>query len=132
MTVTTNGLSDLKTMLTNQIASTYKYFAVGTGTTTPTDSDTDLENPIEVNYASGVYRKEVDNVYNDGLHVVWVCRLAQSEFNVPGTDLNLSEIGIFNAQSGGRMLMRVLFDEVLVKNDAKDYVVTVKLKLWSV
>jgi len=132
VTVTDLGKDDIKATVLVAFAVRYKWFGVGSDNSPEVVTDTDLGNPIEVWEGSRVYRKEVDSVFTDGENIIWVCRIGQGEFNKSGIDVNINEIGIFNAQSGGTMILRKVLPATLIKNNSKEYVVLVKLKLWEV
>lgn len=131
MVVTDKGKDDVRSILLNQIAKTYKYFGVGTDATPADNTQTDLVAPIEVYQGSRVYRKEVDAVYWDGQNIVFICRLLSGEFNIIGQNVYIREVGIFNAVEGGIMLVREILDQPLVKNQDKEYVIAVKVQLFG-
>lgn len=131
MVVTTEGKNQLRILLLSDMFDSFKYFGVGTSDTEEDSNQTDLISPLEIRVGSGIYRKEVDNIYWDGTNIVFVCRLRQGEFNSSSGDIYIKEIGIFNTIQGGTMLIRSVLSQQLLKNQDKEYVIEVKMNLFG-
>lgn len=91
----------------------FLYLAVGTGTTTPTESDTALE-------------AELDRVSIGAITAVDNILTYQAFYNTgDANDDAVSEFGIFDAASGGNLLLRGLFDTAFAKTVADPMIVSV-------
>ena len=97
MVNTNDALGVIKQMIIDHLKSTYKYFALGTGTTPDSSNDTALENEV--------FRKEITEIEESATSVLFRCYLATTEAN----GYTLTEFGIFDSASNGRMLFRKVF-----------------------
>ena len=82
----------------------FTYLAVGTGTTSPSASDTALEN--EVARGAATVSRETTNVTNDTAVATYTFSLSSS--------YAITEMGLFNASSGGTMAARNTFSAINV------------------
>lgn len=97
MTNTQSFLDDVRDNVKTFIISEGSHLGVGTGTTPETSADTSLETPV--------LRKSRQE-YTEGVSdVILSLFLGGSEAN--GNDL--TEVGVFDAASGGNMMMRRTF-----------------------
>lgn len=86
--------------------SPFRYVAVGTGTTTPSADDTALEQEIT---GGGLARGEGTISVNGNVATI------TKTWNVTDT-YGITEVGLFNASSGGTMYARATFAVVNVEN----------------
>jgi hypothetical protein len=85
----------------------YTWAAVGTGTDTPTTTDTTLSAQVVRTDSAGSPSIAGSNFY-DTVGIYWRRRITRVFLSGVGTG-NLTEVGLFNASSGGTMLCRQLF-----------------------
>lgn len=104
MVNTNNGLADIKDAICDRLE-TYTYFAIGTGTTPASADDTALQNEV--------FRKTVTEIQRTTSGVLFRCYVSTTEAN----GHNISEFGLFNADSGGTMLCRRVFSAIPKTND---------------
>ena len=90
--ITDAGLNELAKLLAGQ-GTAFAYIALGTGTTDPTTSDTALE--------AEVIRKQATATVN-GSEVEFEAVINPGDI----VDKNITEIGLFNAETGGVMYYR--------------------------
>ena len=91
--ITDAGLNELAKLLAGQ-GTAFAYIALGTGTTDPTTSDTALE--------AEVIRKPVSKVTINGSEVEFETVINPGDI----VDKRITEIGLFNAETGGVMYYR--------------------------
>jgi len=98
-------------ILTDVAGDAFDYLAIGTGSTAPSASDTSLE--AETHREAGTGTRVTTSVTND---------TAQLECTFSGytTSEAVTEIGMFNAASGGDMLMRQTFSVLNLDFSAGD------------
>jgi len=98
--ITNTGLLEILSAImgTYDDYATFRYFAIGTGTTTASETDTALE--------SEQFRKQISGLYKDDANyqLRYECYIDTSEYTG-----DISEFGLFDASSGGNMLNRVTF-----------------------
>jgi len=92
----------------------FDFVGIGTGTTAPTADDTDLETPVKRKAGTGT--RETTTFTNDTSKLVTTFSSADT---LSGTS-NISEIGIFTAETGGVMLFRKTFTAKSVNWDDGD------------
>lgn len=85
----------------------YTWAAVGTGTATPTTTDTTLSAQLVRTNSAGSPSIAGSSFY-DTVGIYWRRRITRVFLSGVGTG-NLTEVGLFNASSGGTMLCRQLF-----------------------
>jgi len=109
------GMAEVAGLILADVGGTpFDYIAIGTGTTTPTADDTALE--AEVARKAAVGSRETTAFANDTAKLVTTFSSADG---LTGTH-NISEIGVFNAETGGVMLLRKTFDAKSVNWDDGD------------
>lgn len=105
MVNTTKLLDNAKQVVKQEVISQATHIAIGTGSTTPTPTDTSLENEV--------YRKERQEYSEENDSVIISGWIGTNEAN----GNTIREIGLFNADSNGDLLMRAIIDEIQ-KTDA--------------
>ena len=92
----------------------FSYLAIGTGTTPETESDTSLER--EVCRKTATQTQITTNIEGD------TCLNEATFSSADGLagSMNISEVGLFNASSGGILLARKTFEPTTVNWDAGD------------
>lgn len=109
----TSGFKDkLVTSFKSEIDTNFTYLGYGTGTTNPTSSDTALATAIGVRTA----RQELTTGASS----------STAGFFLPSTTANgntITEIGVFDASTGGSMQLRATLDVPITK--------TSDVELWS-
>ena len=103
-------LNDIKDTAINEIIAKTQYIAVGTGTTTATISDTSLDNEI-LRKARQSYTQNTNSVVVS----MWI---GTSEAN----GSTLSEVGVFDASSGGNLLTRDTFTGLTKDNNTEVWI----------
>jgi len=100
--ITSHGINRVMAMIGGvETVNPFKYLAIGTGTTTASASDTALENEID--------RGEATVTLNDNeLQFVHTFSFSASQA--------ITEMGIFNASTGGDILTRSTFGAINVSN----------------
>lgn len=114
------GLNFYQQRMYSDTATKMTHGAVGTGTTAPAAGDTTLQ--------TEVLRKTLTVTTNPSTGK------AHLEFVVDYTEANgntLTEVGIFNAASGGTMLMRKLFASNIPKTNDKKITVVVETTITA-
>jgi hypothetical protein len=92
----------------------FGYLAIGTGTTTESATDTALQ--AEIKRKSATVTQTTTSI--DGDTALLEATFSRSD-GLSGTS-NVSEVGIFNASSNGRLLARKVFSAVPLNWDAGD------------
>lgn len=108
--LTTKQLDRLKEITKTDLNTNWTHVAVGTGTTAPTEADTALE--AEVLRRA---REEITQTDTETTVSMWI----------PSTDANgdtLSEVGVFDASSGGNMFSRSTFDPITKTSDMEIWI----------
>jgi len=109
------GMAEVAGLILADVGGTaFDYIAIGTGTTAPTADDTALEN--EVKRKAAVGSRITTAFTNDTAKLVTTFSSADT---LSGTH-NITEIGVFNASSGGVMLLRKTFTAKSVNWDDGD------------
>jgi len=121
--ITDVGLAQVAGLINGVVTTPFKYIAIGTGTTSPTAGDTALEYEVARALASTIERRTT-NVTNDTAYLEYTFSSADG---LSGT-MDITESGVFDADTGGNMLCRQTFSAVSVNWDAGDQL-TVK---WSI
>lgn len=91
---TTNGLH----VAAQVIAERFKFMAVGTGDNAPSETD--------VHLVSEVKRKEATYTV-EGNTITWECAFQPGDFS----SQNLMEVGMYDAESGGTLLYREVWQD---------------------
>lgn len=104
MTVVNTGLN----WLASQLAATYYYMGIGTGTTAVQLTDTSLETE------STSYRAACDTHTSTG-----AVATLENEFTIGAGGLLLTEAGLFNAAVNGDMFARQVFDVLSLNENDK-------------
>jgi len=96
----------------------FEYMAIGTGTTAEQETDTGLESEITT---GGGERSQATCSYESGNLAVFT-----HEFTFTA-ELTITEVGIFNALSGGTMLLRHVYTEAKVVKPGESLQITIKV-----
>ena len=109
------GMAQVAGLILTDVGGTaFDYVGIGTGTTPPTADDTDLETPVKRKAGTG---SQITTTFtNDTSQLVATFSSADT---LSGTS-NISEIGIFTAESAGVMLFRKIFTAKSVNWDDED------------
>ena len=109
------GMAQVAGLILTDVGGTaFDYVGIGTGTTAPTADDTDLETPVKRKAGTGT--RTTTTFTDDTSKLVATFSSADT---LSGTD-NISEIGIFTAESAGVMLFRKTFTAKSVNWDDGD------------
>jgi len=113
--MTAAGFAEVAGLIVADVGGTaFDYIAIGTGTTSPTPSDTALEAEVIRKAADG---SRISTVYTNDT-AKWVATFSSAD-GLSGTD-DISELGVFNAASGGVMLFRKTFTAKSINWDDGD------------
>jgi len=102
--ITDAGLNQLAKLFSGRDTAYFAYIALGTGTNGPSPSDTELENEV--------IRKPA-TVTIDGGKVTFKITIEPGEL----VDVNITEVGLFNAESGGVLYYRKVREQGLYFNE---------------
>ena len=121
--ITNAGMAEVAGLIgtdTTGDVATFDYIAIGTGTTAPSATDTALANEQQRAAATGT--RVTTSVTNDTLQLV------KDAFSFSGS-YAITEVGVFNASTGGTMLSRSTFSAVNVTaNDTLKVTVKIQVK----
>jgi len=113
--MTAAGFAEVAGLIVADVGGTpFDYIAIGTGTTSPTPSDTALEAEVIRKAAAG---SRTTTVYTNDT-AKWVATFSSAD-GLTGTH-DITELGVFNAASGGTMLFRKVFTAKTVNWDDGD------------
>jgi len=112
--ITKNGRADIRT----HVLDTFVYAQVGTGGDSTNPNASDLDSPIGS-------RISVSGTSSGETSVDWKFSIAGST-HIGHT---IKEVGIFDASSGGNMLLRVNYDAIgpLTSTDDIEFIITVEV-----
>jgi hypothetical protein len=119
-TITTVGLEYLARYANQSTVGSFKYLAIGSGTTAESDTHTALA--IE-HTGSGLARAAATCSYESSYKSVWTYTFT----NNTGSSVAVNEGAVFDAASGGHMLMRGVLP--VTKNLAAAETLEVEMKL---
>lgn len=109
------GMAQVAGLILTDVGGTaFDYVGIGTGTTPPTADDEDLETPVKRKAGTGT--RETTTFTNDTSKLV---ATFSKDDTLSGTS-NISEIGVFTAESAGVMLFRKTFTAKSVNWDDGD------------
>lgn len=124
--ITNAGMAEVAGLIgtdTQGDVTAFDYIAIGTGTTAPSASDTTLASEQQRAAATGT--RVTTTVTNDTLQLV------KDAFTFSGS-YAITEVGVFNASTGGTMLSRSTFSAVNVtSNDTLKVTVKIQVKQGS-
>jgi hypothetical protein len=113
--ITNVGLAAIIRLIFSAFTETkFGYLAIGTGTTAESATDTALE--YEIKRKTATQTQTTTTVTND----TCLCEATFSSADGLSGTSNVSEVGIFNASSGGTLLARKTFTAVPINWDAGD------------
>jgi len=112
--ITNVGKAQVAGLINGVVTTPFTYIAIGTGTTSESASDTALE--AEIARKAATCSRETTNVSND------TARLEATFSSADGLSgtANVSESGVFDADTGGNMLCRQTFSAIPIDWDAGD------------
>ena len=124
--ITNAGMAEVAGLIgtdTTGDVTAFDYIAIGTGTTAPSATDTALVSEQQRAAATGT--RVTTTVTNDTLQLV------KDAFSFSGS-YAITEVGVFNASTGGTMLSRSTFSAVNVTaNDTLKVTVKIQVKQGS-